>query len=229
MSFPRPIVYDRGFQRKLAPGDAAVAAPISTVLTTVGNGTILASLLDTTHLRRSGPTGAFTDTLPTAEAIGTLVRDMPDSADHIAGLGFVVRYINTTGFAATLAVPANEGISFVSTLYSSTPTAVAASKYRDLFFELASAPIATQLVMGSTSNGTKRIALATELKAGAVVTGMSVYGTGIGVGARVTNVVYGVSGIKEVWVDTNSTADGAMTAITCKPTILVHSFGAGDI
>ena len=58
---------------------------------------------------------------------------------------------------------------------------------------------------------------------------MSVYGTGVGASAKVTHVIYGTSGIKEVWVDTNSTADGAAIVLSFKPTVVVHSLAAGDI
>ena len=106
---------------------------------------------------------------------------------------------------------------------------MAASKWRDYFIELASAPVPSLTVTGATANGMKKLLLDSEAAAGAVVPGMSVYGTGVGASAKVTHVIYGTSGIKEVWVDTNSTADGAAIVLSFKPTVVVHSLGAGDI
>ena len=179
-------------------------------------------------IRRSGPAGAFTDTLPTAEQIAAILRGFGLQSEWVSGLGLPLRIYNSVAQALTLAVPANEGISLSTSIFG-TSTAVAASKWRDYFVELVSAPVPTLVATGATTNGSKKLLLAAEQPAGSVVTNMSVYGTGVGASAKVTHVIYGTSGIKEVWVDTNSTADGTDIVFTLKPTVVVHSLGAGDL
>ena len=111
----------------------------------------------------------------------------------------------------------------------STITANAASQWRDYFIELGSAPVPAKQFSARTINGSKRIIFAADLPAGSIVNGMSVYGTGVGASAKVSNVIYGASGIAEVLVDVNSTADGSSINISFTPTIVVHSVGAGDL
>ena len=224
----RQVVYDGNFQRKQEAGDCMAAAFSASALTTVGDGAITVALLTSGMIRRSGPTGAYTDTFPTADQIATAVRSYGSQVDWSPGIGLLLRHINTVGYAATIAVPANAGMSLSTAKYSSV-TANAASKWRDYFLELVSEPVAARLVTAAITNGTKKIVPAVELPYGSVAANMSVYGTGIGASAKVTHVVHGVSGISEVWVDTNSTADNVAAAVTFTPTIVVHSIGAGDL
>ena len=228
MSVVRNKIISLGLARAQMPGDVIAAMPTALALTTAGNGTITAAMVAAGFIRRSGPSGAFTDTLPTSEQIAALLRGFGLAAEWVSGLGIPLRIYNSVAQALTLAVPANEGISLSTSVFGSV-TAIAASKWRDYFIELASAPVPTLVSTGSTANGTKKLLLAAEAPAGSVVQGMSVYGTGVGSGAKVTHVIYGTSGIKEVWVDTNSTADGTDIVFTLKPTVVVHSLGAGDI
>ena len=224
----RKVIYDGNFQRKQEAGDCVAAALAASALTTAGAGTITAAMLIGGILRRSGPTADYTDTLPTADQIATAVRSYGTMVDWSPGIGLLFRHINTVAYIGTIAVPANAGISLSTAKYSSV-TANAASKWRDYFLELVSEPVAARLVTATITNGTKKIVPATELPYGSVAANMSVYGTGIGSSAKVTHVVHGVSGISEVWVDTNSTADNTAAAVTFTPTIVVHSIGAGDL
>ena len=228
MSVVRNKIISLGLARAQMPGDVIAAMPTAMALTTAGNGTITAAMVAAGFIRRSGPSGAFTDTLPTSEQIAALLRGFGLQAEWVSGLGLPLRIYNSVAQALTLAVPANEGISLSTSIFG-TSTAVAASKWRDYFVELVSAPVPTLVATGATTNGSKKLLLAAEQPAGSVVTNMSVYGTGVGASAKVTHVIYGTSGIKEVWVDTNSTADGTDIVLTFKPTVVVHSLGAGDI
>ena len=228
MSVVRNKVLSLGLARAQMPGDVIAAMPTAMALTTAGNGTVTAAMVAAGFIRRSGPAGAFTDTLPTAEQIAAILRGFGLQAEWVSGLGLPLRIYNSVAQALTLAVPANEGISLSTSIFG-TSTAVAASKWRDYFVELMSAPVPTLVATGATTNGSKKLLLAAEQPAGSVVTNMSVYGTGVGASAKVTHVIYGTSGIKEVWVDTNSTADGTDIVLTFKPTVVVHSLGAGDI
>ena len=228
MSVVRNKIISLGLARAQMPGDVIAAMPTAMALTTAGNGTITAAMVAAGFIRRSGPSGAFTDTLPTSEQIAAILRGFGLQAEWVSGLGLPLRIYNSVAQALTLAVPANEGISLSTSIFG-TSTAVAASKWRDYFVELVSAPVPILVTIGATTNGSKKLLLAAEQPAGSVVTNMSVYGTGVGASAKVTHVIYGTSGIKEVWVDTNSTADGTDIVLTFKPTVVVHSLGAGDI
>lgn len=228
MSVVRNKVLSLGLARAQMPGDVIAAMPTAMALITAGNGTVTAAMVAAGFIRRSGPAGAFTDTLPTAEQIAAILRGFGLQSEWVSGLGLPLRIYNSVAQALTLAVPANEGISLSTSIFG-TSTAVAASKWRDYFVELVSAPVPTLVATGATTNGSKKLLLAAEQPAGSVVTNMSVYGTGVGASAKVTHVIYGTSGIKEVWVDTNSTADGTDIVFTLKPTVVVHSLGAGDI
>jgi hypothetical protein len=64
-------------------------------ITTVGNAAITAAQLFTTNILRSGPVGAFTDTIDTASNIA--------AALGTPGGSFEVLYVNNSGSAATLA------------------------------------------------------------------------------------------------------------------------------
>lgn len=228
MALVRAAIYASDFLRGQLAGDLCAVGPVAAALTTAGAGTITAAMIAGGVIRRSGPSAGFTDTWPTSEQICATLRSTATTAEFCPGLGIVVRYINTVAQANTMAVPSNEGISLSTSVHSSVVNC-AASKWRDYFLEMGSAPIASVIVTGSTANGTKKLTLDTEAAAGTISVGMSVYGTGVGASARVTNLVYGVSGIKEVWVDTNSTADGSSIVFSIKPTIIIHSLGSGDI
>ena len=224
----RQVIYDGNFQRKQEAGDCITAALSVAALTTAGAGTITAAMIAAGVIRRTGPTAGYTDTWPTAAQIAELAKSYGNMVDWSPGIGFMVRHINTVAYAATMAVPASSGISLSTAKYS-TVTANAASQWRDYFVELVSEPVAASLATAAITNGSKKIVPAAELAYGSVAPGMSVYGTGIGASALVTHVVHGVSGISEVWVDTNSTADNAAASVTFTPTVVIHSIGAGDL
>lgn len=228
MSAVRPSVFSGGMQRQATIGDVVLCGLLATAITTAGAATLTVGAILGGTIRRSGPAAGFTDTWPTAEQLCAALRSHGNNADHVPGMGFLVRYINTVAQANTMAVPANEGISLSTAVYSSVVNCPASS-YKDYFVELVSAPVAASTVTAGTANGTKRILLAAEAAPGSIVPGMSVYGTGVGASAKVTHLIYGTAGIKEVWVDVNSTADGSNIIVSLKPTVVVHSIGSGAL
>lgn len=228
MSTARLSVFAGGMQRQVAIGDTILGGALVAAVTTAGAATLTAGAVTGGVIRRSGPAAGFTDTWPSADQICASLRNFGGNADYMPGLGFNLRYINTVAQANTMAVPANEGISLSTAVYSSVVNC-AASAYRDYFVELVSAPVAAISVTGSTANGTKKLTLKSEASPGSIVPGMSVYGTGIGASAKVTHVIYGAAGVKEVWVDVNSTADGSDIIIALKPTVVIHSIGSGPL
>ena len=75
----------------------------NTNLTTVGNGTLLVAALVGQLITRSGPTGAFTDTIDTAANFQAYFRGMYNVTEPIQ---WVVTYNNTTSYVATIAAGA---------------------------------------------------------------------------------------------------------------------------
>ena len=74
MSVVRNKIISLGLARAQMPGDVIAAMPTAMALTTAGNGTVTAAMVAAGFIRRSGPSGAFTDTLPTSEQIAALLR-----------------------------------------------------------------------------------------------------------------------------------------------------------
>ena len=86
--------------------------PSNVNITTVGAGAITAAQLLAGYIARTGPTGAFTDTLPsTAAILAALQSPTP----------FSVFYANASGYAATLAAAdANTTIVFGAGMLGAT-------------------------------------------------------------------------------------------------------------
>lgn len=72
----------------------------NTLLTTVGNGVILAAGIIGQLVTRSGPVGVFTDTTDTAANIIAALRGLQNVSSPIV---WEMQYINTTASVATLA------------------------------------------------------------------------------------------------------------------------------
>lgn len=104
MGFPvRPMVTDAGSNfppRPMQKGDGWMAFLAPSTLTTVGAGTLLAALLATGHLHRTGPTAGFADTIDTGVNIDAAFPNL-QIGDHI-----LVRYIASVAFAATITAAA---------------------------------------------------------------------------------------------------------------------------
>lgn len=116
---------DTGLPHVLQPGDGPIATGLDIkTLTTVGAGSVLAPSLAGGILHRTGPTGAFADTLPTGTEM--------DAAFPKAQIGEIVQcyYINGVAFAST--ITANTDM----TLGAATANnVIAASTGRTLMFK----------------------------------------------------------------------------------------------
>ncbi len=97
---PQNLVRDRGIMRQAAAGDGPFLSIVDSLLTTAGAGTVLAALMATGLLMRTGPVGAYIDTLDTAANLNLAfpALDLSESIDFI--------YSNNVAFAATIAVGA---------------------------------------------------------------------------------------------------------------------------
>lgn len=114
-AFPELQIHGRRFgittDGRLTLDGNKLAGPVSGIpkvngnLTTVGNGTLTAALLNGKLITRSGPTGAFTDTTDAAATIITAMKGFITQENSAWNIGesFQVTYINTTPFPATIA------------------------------------------------------------------------------------------------------------------------------
>ena len=87
-----------GFKRFLAMCGLLPRPEANTAITTAGAGTLTAAALVGGVITRSGPTTAFTDTTTTATLLAQRM-----TAPATIGQSWVVKYRNTTAFAATIA------------------------------------------------------------------------------------------------------------------------------
>jgi hypothetical protein len=81
-------------------GDGWLVAPSVTPLTTAGAGTLLAGLFATGHLHRTGPGGAFADTVDTGANMDLAYPNL------LVGDAIVVRYTVSVAFASTITAAA---------------------------------------------------------------------------------------------------------------------------
>ena len=88
------------------PGDGPFLNIKPTALTTVGAGTLLANLLTTGFLLRTGPTGAYADTIDTGANLDTAFPAL------IVGDAIDIYYSNNVAFAST--ITAATGVTLVT-------------------------------------------------------------------------------------------------------------------
>lgn len=206
----------------VAFGDlVAMNEDINDALVTIGAGVILGSMLASGILRRTGPTGGYTDTTDTADGIVAALLNSyyynVNGANTPIGISpntsFRLRYLNTVAFAMVLA--GGTGVTL-----SGGNTGIAASSVKDYLITIL--------------NGTpSSIQQANTINASAVVTGMNpktmqqvtagqlVSGTNIQAGSTVLSVQPGVG------VTLSLTASGTATnsALTFGPRVQIESLG----
>lgn len=120
----RLMIQDAGIARVAAKGDGPVLNLGASTLTTVGAGTLLAAKLSSGLLLRTGPTGAYADTVDTAANIDTAFPHLQK------GDTFDVYYSNSVAFASTITAAAG-----VTLKTATANNVVAASTGRLLHFE----------------------------------------------------------------------------------------------
>ena len=97
---PQNMIRDSGLPRVAIAGDGPFLSITETPLATVGAGTLLAALLGTGMLLRSGSTAAYIDTLDTAANFDLAYTGLQ------VGESIDCYYVNNVAFAATVAVAA---------------------------------------------------------------------------------------------------------------------------
>lgn len=201
---------DGGFTRPVGLGDLVGAAEgAGSALATVGAGTLLAALLVTNILTRTGPTAGYTDTTDTSAniiaALGSGVQ---------AGDTFRFKYINTVAFAMTLA--AGTGVTL-----GINPNTAASSVKEYLVRVTNATPTAT--VVGNLDGTTAVITGLDFSETSLLSIGQVVSGTGITGGTTIIGIVPGVS----ITLSAVTTAAGNNIAITAIPTVSITSLGQG--
>lgn len=233
MSIARTMVADGGMpaSRPVLPGDLLCAGESISAgaLTTAGDGTLTGALIATGIIRRTGPTGTYTDTTDTADLIiGALSGN--GNADVAPGTSFRLLYQNTVAFAMTLA--AGTGVKL-----GTGTTTIAASLVREYLITVLNASRTftynTALVSGSkvatlVFPGTQ-VAISLSPAQSIVMTpGMTVSGTNVTAGTKVDGLTYGPSGLTGFHMDTNASGTGTQV-LTFSPSILIDSLRSSTL
>lgn len=111
MSMVRPVVKaPDGMERLVGAGDGVLefTDPAASALVTVGAGVLTSSLLGSGFIYRTGPTGAYTDTVDTVANLDAGIGGQMNPGDCLG-----INYSNQVAFIATIA--GGTGITLSST------------------------------------------------------------------------------------------------------------------
>lgn len=211
--------------RLLQPGDIRAGnINLSKTLTTVGAGTILAAVLASGAVTRTGPTAGYTDTTDTATNIinalmpnvfigsGAVPGGAGSSGGIQPGTNFPFIFINTVAFAMTLA--AGTGVTLGSNVNC------AASSVKDYIVTITNGT--PQQVFAATVDGSTAVITGmTQAQTNQLSVGMAVTGTGIAASSNIISIQPGVG----VTLNNNTTSAGTNVALTFSPTITINSIG----
>jgi hypothetical protein len=163
------------YMRPQGPGDSIMEMTQPVAITTAGSGTITAQALIGTLIERTGPAGAFNETLETAD---NLIAAVPNLSP---GDSFEVTYRNTVAFAATLV--AAEGAELFGAF-----TGVAASSVRRFLVTVFS-NLRRQSFLASSTNASPTITGLTQAQAQLLQPGMGISAaSGITAGTTILSV-----------------------------------------
>lgn len=188
--------------RKQGPNDMLMDMKKPYSITTVGAGTIPAEAILSGIIRRTGPVGGFTDTLPTGDQLFAACPDL-DQGDS-----FEFLYRNEVAQALTMAAPADASgvLGFNTTL--------AASLVRRYMITALSGNTRSGTYSATTVNASPTVTLTKAADAKFITPGMNVSGTGITAGTSVIGVNT-QTGI--VTLSANATASNSLIGITFTP------------
>ena len=192
---------DRGANNVQAagPGNCVLDQTQAFPITTVGTGVLSAAGILSGIIERTGPTGAYADTLETAD---NLLAAAPELS---AGDSFEFLVRNTVAFANTVAVA--EGAEL-----SGSNTAIAASSVRKYLLTILSNG-RRSISSANTTNSSATVTGLSQAQAQAITPGMGVTGTGIPAATTVLSVN---SATGTVVLSANATATGT-AALTFFP------------
>lgn len=219
---------------QIQPGDVPIGGEniLNGGIATVGAGTLTGAAIATGIIRRTGPTGAYTDTTDTASAILTALSGNSPAPTVEPGSTFRLLYINTVAFAMTLA--AGTGV----VLGTGTTTLIASQTREYLVTILNTTP---QVILNCATTNTSAV-VTFNLPAGMasfpigpapnainITPGATVSGTGITTGTTVIGVTNGQGGIIGVTLSANATATNNPVALTFGPTIQIDSLRSAPL
>ena len=228
MSILKPLVMDNqsSAARILQQGDVIGGAEFYNILSAVGNSSLLAPNLVAGILKRTGPTGAFTDTTDTAQNIinqilgsvyigtGSTVSGQGGNAGVQVGTTWRLRYINTVAFAMTLA--AGTGVTIVAN------GNVNASSVKDYLITVTNGS-PQQIFTANTTSGSNVLTNLPQNQTNQLTIGMAVSGTGIAANSVITAINPGAS----VTLNNNATVTGVNVSLTFSPTLTIEGIGQG--
>lgn len=187
--------------RQQAPGDTPMEMLQFVPLTTIGAGQLTAAMIVGGVIERTGPVGAYIDTLPT---VADLLAAIPVASP---GDSFNLYFRNTVAFAMTLAV----GLGWT---LDGANTGVPASNTRLYVITILTNKPA-QLYAGNTTNASPTVTGFTAAQLNNLMPGMAVTGTGI----PASTTIIGVSpDAGTITLSANATATGSLVGLTFLPT-----------
>jgi hypothetical protein len=207
MSLLKPVVYDAGMQRQVAPGDAVGAGEaIDTSMVTVGAMTILAANILAGIIQRGGAQGGgFVDTTDTST---NLLAGMAQGAGIQNGTSFrfIISNLAATGQTETIAGGTGVTASGILT--------IATGSWAEFLLTVVNGT-AGSIQTAATVNGSAVITGMTQAATNAIAPGMLVTGTGIPAAATILSVQAGVG----FTLSANATATNNPVALTFLPTM----------
>lgn len=216
----------------VSPGDTLLVPDVLAQVTTVGNASITAAQMLTGELYRTGPTGAYTDTLDTSANLTLALAGNGYAGFIVPGLSFKLRLINSVAFAETITL----GSGMVAGL--GTVASVSASTWREFLFTFGAIQVPVTN-LGTTTNGSANVTwyltpgqtaepIGVNPLSVNVVEGAFVSGTGVPAGTYVTGLIMGQGGTLGFSMSANASASGTV-ALSFSSLVTVHGLGSGTL
>ena len=227
-----PLVQGNGMLRRLGPGERIGAAGGIAANAVVGTTALTAAQVVAGIINRTGSTGGYADTFPTADALCSAFGPTPSVPAGLPSVGgaqigygdgatpgtsYDLIMINGVAYDDTVAAPTNGGITLSGT------TLLSASTVRRYLLTIVNATPPTN-VIASALTTQKVFTGLTQVQTRLIQPGQRVYGTNVGTSSRVVSVQDGVG----FTVDVNTS--GAITngAINLTPEVAIAGVCAMD-
>jgi len=200
----KPVIYDGQIQRPLMQGDVLAGGSILPATNATAAITVTAAMLLQGYVLRSAG-GAMTDTIDTAANLVAGFNAAAGNTQVQNGTSWIVRWIETTAFAATLTATANTGIIV-------NRGVAPASGMKDFLVTVVNGTPA-QVYAGTTTNGS------------AVVGLNSAQAATLSVGMIVTNAVANLQGTTIIAINISTgqvTMSGNANATNAAPGVAIN-------
>lgn len=229
-----PVGRKGGLALPLNAGDLMVLGESAYQLTTVGDGVLVGAAFAAGIVSRTGPVGAYADTVDTSDLILAAIAGADYAASVQAGHTFRFLYINTVAQAMTLT--AASGV--VLETDGGGVNSLVASAWREYLMTIYN-PSPKVVVNATMTNGSKVVTFVlpsgqSSLPIGPApgafnaTSGMIVTGTSIAASTKVDGITQGLGGITGIHLDTN--ASGSTTnQITLWPSIGMKGLRRGTL